>query len=96
MQDQDGKFVYSNVIKLAKHTVGQIQVFPNPTADFFTMSGLQEGTAVEVLNDHGILMKSIKVSAQSQIINLGNVLKGLYIIRYTSHKEIGMQKIMKM
>jgi hypothetical protein len=56
-------------------------LFPNPTTDMVTMSGLIENSRIDVLDASGRLLESIFSSSASQIIDMQNQAQGIYLVR---------------
>lgn len=93
--DNDGKYVYSNIIKLSVQPDSRLQVFPNPVSGYLTISGLSGEGWMEILSVDGSVIKKINVSEQVQTINMTSCSTGLYILRYNNGKEMIYEKIIK-
>ena len=58
-----------------------IKVFPNPTSNFITLSGLQKIDRVDILSNSGQVLKSVNVVDQESIkIDLSALIDGLYTV----------------
>lgn len=95
MTDIDGKFSFSNIIKLSGNKVIQLNIFPNPGTNVITLSGLQNGGKIEIINAQGKTIKRIEAIAQSQTIDINNYSVGIYFIKYIFKQEVSMQKFVK-
>ncbi len=90
--DLDGKFNYSNVVRLRyneKNTSNTI-VYPNPTPGMVTIlvgDNALVGTIALLYDINGRLLESIKINASSQVVNLGRYVNGIYLIKL-SNKEV--------
>jgi RHS repeat-associated protein len=90
--DMDGRFKYSNVVRLnykQKEILNSI-VYPNPTPGLITIAVGDKaliGTTALLYDESGRLMESIKITANSQSINLSKYVNGVYIIRL-NNKEV--------
>lgn len=95
MLDLDGKFYFSNVIKLSGNDPLSFTVFPNPTTELITLNGLQPNGMIQLLQGNGKLVRQQLVIAQTETLNLHNCPPGIYLIRYTVDNETRIQKIVK-
>ncbi len=90
--DIDGKFKYSNVVRLRyneKNTANTI-VYPNPTPGLVTMlvgDNALIGTVAVLYDINGRLLESIKITASSQPVNLSKYINGIYFIKL-NNKEV--------
>ncbi len=95
MVDIDGKFKYSNIIKLNNTTTSRLAVFPNPSSGVITISGTSSKGQVRLLNRDGKVLISKNVTAQSQTMDINLLAKGIYILQYIDGKKVLQQKIVK-
>ncbi|HEX7847458.1 MAG TPA: T9SS type A sorting domain-containing protein [Chitinophagaceae bacterium] len=95
MVDQDGKFNYSNILKLSTEPISSLTVFPNPATGSITLSGLQATGVVEIITIQGEVMKRKTVTAQTQVINIEEYPTGVYIVKYSSAKTTSSRMIVK-
>lgn len=90
--DIDGKFNYSNIVRLRyneKNTANTI-VYPNPTPGSITIlvgSNALVGTITALYDINGRLLENIKIGNSSQQVDLGKYVNGVYFIRL-SNKEV--------
>lgn len=90
--DIDGKFKYSQIVRLnykEKNVVNSI-VYPNPTKGSVTILVGDQALvgSVAVLYDiNGRLLENIRINTNSQLVNLGNYLNGIYFIKLIN-KEV--------
>jgi sugar lactone lactonase YvrE len=71
-----------------------INVYPNPTTKNITIETIEKST-IEVLNIQGQILKSIISENTSTTIDLLNFSSGIYFIKATSEKGIGVRKFIK-
>lgn len=76
--DFDGKFVYTNVVKITTGTKASLEVYPNPFSSYFTASFTANKTAdatMIVRNSIGqpVMQKSIKTIKGSNSVNVNNI-----------------------
>lgn len=95
MVDRDEKYVYSQVIKVENNEVLQLNFFPNPVTNSFTISGLKPGLLLEVLSIQGKVLQQIKTSGLTQKISVSDYAPGIYMIRVTGNIQRGTYKIVK-
>lgn len=72
-----------------------ISVFPNPVAEslFINLKTSLEITAIEVYNAMGKSVKKINGSASD--IDVGNLSNGVYFVKITTSKGVGVKRILK-
>lgn len=95
--DVDGKFKYSNIVRLRyteKNTANTI-VYPNPTPGLVTIlvgDNSLVGTMAVLYDMNGRLMESIKINANSQQVNLGKYVNGTYFIKLNNGEVLRIIK----
>lgn len=59
-----------------------ISTFPNPTTDLIIVQGLDNSTAAvfNIYNNTGELVNSDRISSSNEVINVGNLLNGVYFL----------------
>ncbi len=74
----------------------QIQVYPNPVADFITvnLNNVAKSATLEVLNMNGQLVSSQKID-QSSKVDLSQLAKGVYILKFKTASKTETLKIVK-
>jgi hypothetical protein len=81
-RDQDGRGSYSKVVNvLFTDLAKQLSVFPNRISDGKLNIQLQQAGTVSLYNSVGELMLRKKLSAGMQIMNTGNLAKGIYLLQ---------------
>jgi hypothetical protein len=96
--DINGNFKYSNIVRLnynAQHTVNSI-VYPNPTQGTVTIlvgDNSLIGTLAIVYDINGRLLETIKITAISQSVNLGNYVNGTYFIKLSNNEVLRIEKL---
>jgi len=95
--DIDGKFQYSNVVRLRyndKNTTNTI-VYPNPTPGRVTIlvGDIALVGSMAVLYDiNGRLLENIKITASSQPVDLGRYVNGIYFIKMSNNEVLKIIK----
>ena len=90
--DLDGSFRYSNIVRLNYNRNGSTPsiVYPNPTTGLVhVLVGDKDlvGTEAVVTDMNGRVLQRLKITAQSQSIDLSAMPNGLYLVRL-ENKEI--------
>ena len=95
MIDIDGKFSYSNIIKLSSHAQSQLLLYPNPVQHSVTLQiGDKQllGTVAKVADATGKTVQLFTISSTVQVINMNALPAGVYFIQ-TSNGDT--QKLIK-
>jgi hypothetical protein len=95
MVDINGKFKYSAIVKLTNNKGGKISLFPNPTTDAVTISGLNTKDVIRLLSIDGKVLLQQKAAANSMILNIEKYKSGSYIIQVKNDSEVIQQKFVK-
>ncbi len=93
--DTDGRFGYSNIIRLNSNSLNQLTVFPNPVKNLVTISGLQPNGTISLFTATGILIKKQIVTEQSITLDMSQQSKGIYLLEYIHNSEVSTVKIVK-
>ncbi len=93
--DVDGRFTYSDIIKLNKQTNAALTVYPNPVGDILTISGLKQKGTLLLFNAQGQLLQQQIVTAQTITMNMSSYAKGIYLLQFRADGEVENQKIIK-
>jgi len=91
------------IVKLSKNNLFELSLntYPNPVADQLkvTLPGIWQNKTVlmEVFNTQGICVQTIKHNnaSQTEILQLGSLNKGMYIVKASCDKETAHQQIIK-
>ncbi len=95
--DIDGKFQYSNVVRLRyndKNTANTI-VYPNPTPGRVTVlvgDNALVGTMAVLYDINGRLLENIKITASSQPVDLSRYVNGVYFIKLSNNEVLKIIK----
>ncbi|MDA3613907.1 T9SS type A sorting domain-containing protein [Polluticaenibacter yanchengensis] len=97
MIDLNGKFTYSNALYTNSICPDiNINVYPNPTAGLLTISHLNQGSHIALLNSSGqTLMRLISKNTAAETINIGNLPAGIYNLVIRNGKKISTVKVFK-
>jgi hypothetical protein len=94
MIDIDGRFRYSNIIKLTHDANNPLTIFPNPATDVITISGLDGKGEIEIWSADGKLLQRENVNAQTQLLNLKKLIDGTYLLRYNNGENIFVHRLL--
>jgi hypothetical protein len=61
----------------------EVKLYPNPAQDQVTMDGLENGSAIELINALGAIVRQAQASGYSETISVQNLPEGLYMVRIT-------------
>lgn len=91
--DIDGKFQYSNVVRLRYNdkNTGNTIVYPNPTPGRITIlvgDNALVGTMAVLYDINGRLLENIKITASSQPVDLGKYVNGVYFIKLVNNEVL--------
>ena len=86
MIDKSGSFIYSNIQTAScSKGGGGITIGPNPTTDFFTIRGMENGNnLIEVYASNGQLVKNQKSSKNQDDVDISYLAPGVYMVKITS------------
>ena len=77
--------------------LNQVQFFPNPTTGLVTVHDKNETfqpSLLAVYSAQGQLMQEIPLLDRQRQIDLSDYSKGMYIVKITRERSVGIQKIM--
>ena len=95
MIDVDGRFTYSNIIKLTNQLSNQSTVYPNPVTDNAT---LQIGdrkllnTRANMIDANGRIIKTILIKNSFEIIDMSGLPSGLYMLKMANGSSLKIIK----
>lgn len=61
-----------------------IRVYPNPTSEYIKVEGTTEGAELLLYDDHGKLLMTLMATENFSQINIRELVKGIYHLRYRS------------
>ena len=95
MVDIDGKITYSSIIKVAFAGKNALQVFPNPTKNTITVSGLENKGTIKIISVDGKVAKQLSAKAGNMLVDISTLTKGIYILQYNNEAKTEQVKIIK-
>ena len=95
MVDNDGRYTYSNIIKIQTGTLSSWLISPNPVRDYLTINGLAGTGEIRILDLTGKVLHKMNVTSQSASMNVSFLTKGIYVIQYYDGEKMQSKKMMK-
>ena len=98
MIDKDGKFRYSQIRRIEFKQQPAIEVYPNPATSSisFISKNIISIPKIEVVNVNGVTINTIRNVYSSQLINIGNLPNGMYLLKLSrSDESIEFKKFFK-
>jgi hypothetical protein len=95
--DRDGKLDYSNISVLNFGNDYNVLLYPNPAQNEVTVTGVEPGMQIDLLNAEGYRIGSYPVSGSSLTIPVKTFASGLYVLHIRSKESgvISTQKFLK-
>ena len=77
--------------------ITSISIYPNPTSDAFFVSNKsdQEISHIEVYSINGMLVKEIRNTAETTVIDVSNLQTGIYFVKLTVGESVINYKLIK-
>ncbi len=72
----------ANCCPIKRDTAVNIKVYPNPTSEYIKVEGTTEGAELLLYNNKGKLLLTKKAGQNSTQINITELEKGIYYLRY--------------
>ncbi len=95
MNDLDGKFVFSPVVKIQNLRSPGIETYPNPVTDLLNISNITEPGWVDLISAQGNLLLQTKTTAGALTIDISKYPKGIYFIRFRGNSSSYFTRILK-
>ncbi len=85
--------IQNSTLSIVEDQLGEISIYPNPTADYVNIKTAEKIKTIEL---YSLLGQKIKISAESNRVNLSSVPSGVYNLRLTTeNNQIQTFKIVK-
>ncbi len=95
MTDRDGKFTYSNILRITNAANNVLSVSPNPAHGIVSVGGLQKKGTLLLYNAEGKLVARQNVSSQSITLDMGSLPAGIYLLKYVVNDVVQHTRIVK-
>lgn len=81
MVDTDGKFSYSNIVKIQAGAVSTFSILGNPVKDKLNITGLEIGTTLALYDNAGKILLQKNIQDQSFSIDISFLSSGVYFVK---------------
>ncbi|MBS1737278.1 MAG: T9SS type A sorting domain-containing protein [Bacteroidetes bacterium] len=95
LEDNDGRYTYSNIIKIQTGTLPSWIISPNPVRDFLTINGLSGNGEIRILDLAGKMLHKVNTTSQSASMNVSFLSKGIYLVQYYDGEKMQSKKMVK-
>lgn len=95
MVDRDGKFSYSNIVKIQTGAVNSFSILANPVKDNLNITGLKTGATLALYDNSGKLIIQKNIQDQSFSMNVSFLSSGIYYLQYSNNGVTEYKKIIK-
>jgi aspartate 1-decarboxylase len=94
MVDADGKYKYSNTIKIDTKYIDAFSIFPNPSRGQLNISGVEGNGTIKLFTIDGKLIKQVTTTANMKI-DISNIAKGTYLLQYIDKNKTQSKLLIK-
>jgi hypothetical protein len=95
MVDKDGRFTYSNIIKINFSNAAPVLLQPNPARDFVTAKGLDGWQQIQLLDMAGRVQIQKTIHNNIEQLSVANLARGVYTVRLVKEGETVSLKMIK-
>ena len=89
----EGLFTGNVGIEEAVTSSVEFQLYPNPASDRFTLSGLPQCSDIEIVDINGRKVYTTQSTNSEMTIDDAHLNPGIYLVRVTSDKGVGVQRL---
>lgn len=82
------------VVSLVEVGRPDFRIYPNPSANKFTIDGLKGETEIQLIDLNGKLIAGYSTEESSIVIERGNLSAGVYFVKVSSDNSVSIQKVM--
>lgn len=90
--DNDGKYFYSNIIRVDLNKKYTVVINPNPAKNKIFISGSENFKEVQLINNTGAIVKRWNKNITS-FFNIENIPSGMYFVKLISDDEVQTHKL---
>lgn len=94
-QDIDSKVAYSHVVSLNASSAPLISVYPNPAQNKLYIQGINNFSQATVSDVSGKVLTHASVNSRNRFIDISQLTKGIYFIKFTSADSTKTIKFIK-
>jgi Concanavalin A-like lectin/glucanases superfamily/Secretion system C-terminal sorting domain len=92
MVDLDGKFKYSKIINIENKAQSEITIYPNPTSDYFTISGNMKFEKLQIVDASGKVLKEF-LPQNGNRYSLAGISAGVYFVKNNGGNSLNINKL---
>jgi uncharacterized repeat protein (TIGR03803 family) len=92
MIDKEGKFTYSNIVKISFDKKTSISIAPNPAHDYLIINGANSFNKLEIVDVNGRVVKVMNANSTNRY-SIAGLTHGMYFIRLVGANETEINKI---
>ena len=92
MMDLDGKFKYSKIINIENKLKTELTVYPNPTFEYFSLSGNMAFEKLQIVDLSGRILKEF-LPQQDNKYHLAEIPLGTYLLKSVDGKGLKINKL---
>ena len=78
--EKDGKKNYSKIVRITLSSKVKIIAYPNPVSDVLTITGIEKGDKISILNTLGNVLLTQTAGANTTSLHVDNLPKGNYLV----------------
>jgi hypothetical protein len=93
MVDLDGKYKYSKIINIENNLDSELTIYPNPTSDYFSISGNTTFEKLQIVDSSGRIVKEFLTNDINKY-SIRDLFKGVYHINIFNGNKILSKKIL--
>ena len=95
--DGKGNNYYSAVIRIWHSGKSIVSIYPNPAGNYIQINGDVEGSVstIEIVNTRGQVVLTKEFTQAHDKINIEELSKGMYIVRFRNHNQLFNERFIK-
>jgi hypothetical protein len=93
--DIDGRYSFSQVIKIDLNKIIVVSAFPNPAKDFVVIDGAAQFKTIQFIDMSGRMIKQSPVKPNDKRYDIGTLPAGMYYLRFISDNETRFIQLFK-
>jgi hypothetical protein len=84
-----------NYVGIAETKALPLKLYPNPAVEQITLSGLQGGELITILDLNGRVLSRITGIGDTQSFNVSSLSKGIYLLTIQAKGQMSVMKFVK-
>ena len=91
----NGKFKYSNIVKLSATGSSDLVISPNPVQDMLVIEGAGQFSQLQIIDAGGRTIRQLSLATSNQF-NVSDLKRGVYLLRFANDQEVVMARFIKL